>query len=102
MSTIYHGEIIGSTDAAQLPNVQYRWGYIKAESGNSGSVYLGGSSDVAIAGSTDTNTTGGIELDAGDVLILDFLPLDDHHNLNELWYISDNAGDDLTYIVWEW
>lgn len=100
--TIYHGEIIGSTDAAQLPSVPYRWGYIRAQSGNAGSVFLGSSSDVIKSGSTDTNTTCGIELSANQILVLDYLPTDGHPNLNELWRITTNAGDDLTYILWDW
>ena len=100
--TIYHGEIVGSTDAAQMPSVTFRWGYVKAQSGNSGSVYIGSSSDVAVVGSTDTNETCGYEMDAGDVIVLDFYPLVDRYNLNENWYISDNAGDDLTYYLVDW
>ena len=100
--TTYTGEVLGSTDAAQMPTQTYRWGYIKAESGNSGSVFIGSSSDVEAFGSTDTNTTGGLELDAGDVIILDMFPPDLHSNLNEFWYICENAGDDFTYMLFDW
>jgi hypothetical protein len=100
--TIYHGEVLGSTDPKQLPDVSYRYGYIKAERGNSGNVYIGSSSDVELIGSTDDTTTGGFELDAGEVLLLDVLPVDGHGNLNEHWIICDNAGDDIVYYLVDW
>ena len=99
---IYHGEVLGSTDAAQMPDVSYRWGYIKAERSNTGNVYIGSSSDVEKIGSTDTNTTGGFELDAGELIVLDYLPVDGHPNLNEHWYITDNATDDFVYYLIDW
>ena len=102
--TIYHGEILGSTDVAvQLPSVSYRWGYLKAAIGNTGNVYLGSSSDVTVSGSsTDTDITGGFPLDAGDLIVLDFLPLDSHPNLADHWIITDNASDHLSYYLVDW
>ena len=101
--TIYHGEVLGSTDAAQMPSVQYRWGYVKAAIANTGVVCTGSSSDITLSGSsTDTNTTGGFQLDAGDVMVLDYLPLDDHPNLSENWYITTAAGDHFTYYLIDW
>ena len=41
-----------------------------------------------------TDTTSGFELVAGDALPL--LPV---ANMNVLWRICDNAGDDLLYMV---
>ena len=101
--TIYHGEVLGSTNPAQLPDVSYRWGYLKAAIANSGNICIGSSSDVTLSGSsTDTNITGGLPLAGGDLMILDMLPLDAHPNLNEHWYISTAAGDHLTYYLVDW
>lgn len=91
--TIRHGLRQGSTDAAQMPTYKFQAGYIKALADNVGNVYIGGSSDVAIAGTTDNLTTG-YELDAGDVLVLG-----KPGNLQNYWYITDNAGDDLIFFI---
>jgi hypothetical protein len=90
--TITHGLRQGSTDAAQMPTYTYQAGFIKALADNTGNVYIGGSSDVTIAGTTDNLTTG-YELDAGNVFLLGKAG-----NLQDLWYITDNAGDD--FIFW--
>jgi len=86
------GERQGSATAVQLPNLAGSMIYIKALSSNAGSVYVGGAGVTVPNGSTDT--TSGIELDAGQML--GPLPLD---NLNNLYIICDNAGDDITYMV---
>lgn len=99
--TIRHGEIAGSTDAAQMPSNTYRWGYIKALEDNAGNVYIGSSSDVVVKSDSTTDGTG-FQMDAGDVMVLDFLPPDLHLNLNEHWYITDNSGDGLTYYLRDW
>ena len=101
--TIYHGELLGSTNSGQMPSKPYRWGYLKAALANAGYVCIGSSSDVALSGSsTDTNATGGFQLGAGDVMVLDFLPVDGHPNLNEHWYITTNAADHVTYYLVDW
>lgn len=94
IKSIANEEVAGSTDAAQLPAVPYSWGYIKAARANTGNVYIGGSSDVAIVGTTDAAAKTGFELDAGEVL-----PLEGVGNLNDLWYICDNATDTFVYLV---
>jgi hypothetical protein len=95
--TIYHGNLAGSTNAVQMPHVTYQSGYIKAHPANTGNVCIGGSSDVVLSGTTDTNITGGWVLDAGDPY-----PLGAPGDLNELWYISENATDHLCYIIETW
>jgi len=91
---IYHGWLAGSTDAVRMPNISYQNGYIKAMTDNAGNCFVGSSSDVAIAGTSDTNTTTGFVLDASEVFLLGA-----PGNLNENWYICDNAGDDLIYYL---
>lgn len=96
LATIKTGEIEGSASAAQLPDISANLAKLKAQAGNSGNVYLGTSSSVTIADGT-TDTTTGFELAGGDET--PWLPLE---NLNELYLICDNAGDDLTYVILEW
>ncbi len=86
------GELAGSASAAQLPNVACKLAKLKARSTNAGSVYLGASTVTLPNGSTDATT--GIELTAGDET--GWLPID---NLNRLYRICDNTGDNLTYMV---
>ena len=94
IKSIAHDELAGSTDAVQMPNVPYSWGYIKAAKSNTGNVYVGSSSDVSILGTTDAAAMTGFELEPSAVMVVDNLG-----NLNNLWYISENAGDDLMYFV---
>lgn len=91
LSVVGHGERAGSATAVQLPTLACREVHIKAQTGNAGNVYLGFSSAVTVAAG-DTDTTTGYELDAGQEVIW---PL---KNLNELYMICNNAGDDITYI----
>lgn len=86
------GERAGSATAVQLPSVSGSMIYIKAVGSNAGNVYVGISGVTVVNGTTDT--TSGIELDAGEML--GPLPLD---NLDKLYIICDNAGDDITYMV---
>lgn len=84
------GELAGSASAAQFPTQACKTVLIKAVASNAGNVYVGTSSSVTkVDGSTDTTT--GYELDAGQEVRL-FVG-----NLNQVHYICDNAGDDLTY-----
>lgn len=90
--TVKTGELQGSATALQLPNVPCRLAKLKARQDNAGFVYLGPAGVTKPDGTTDTTT--GIELDASEDtgwLLID--------NLNRLYRICDNAGDDLTYIV---
>ena len=91
--TTISGEVQGGTIVAtQLPNIPCSMVKIKALSNNTGSVYIGGEG-VTVPGAA-TNETAGYELDAGEAL--EWIPIS---NLNKLWLICDNNGDDITYIA---
>jgi hypothetical protein len=90
--TVLSGFIEGSTDAKRLPSIDIRLVKIKACNTNSGNIYLGGAG-VTKPADTDDQTSG-IELIGGDET--GWLPID---NLNQLYIICDNAGDDLTYLA---
>jgi hypothetical protein len=85
------GELAGSATAVQCPDVPCRGVYLKAVASNAGNVYIGTSTVTVINGTTDV--TSGFELKASEIL---YLPI---NNLNILWRICDNAGDDLTYVA---
>ena len=91
-STIAVGELQGSATALQLPSVACKLAKLKALISNVGNVYLGGSGVTVPNGATDV--TSGIELAPGDET--GWLPIS---NLNLLYRICDNAGDDLTYLA---
>lgn len=92
-ANLKHGEVAGATSAAQLPDVDCFFVVIKAHSGNAGNVHIGSSSSVTVAdGSTDTTT--GFVLAAGESEQFYV------NNLNLLYYICDNAGDDFTYFAY--
>jgi len=86
------GELAGSATALQLPDVSCRLVMFVAEAANVGKVYLGGAGVTKVDGTTDT--TSGLQLAAGDAT--PFIPIS---NLNLLYRICDNAGDDLTYLA---
>ncbi len=86
------GELAGSASAVQMPNIPCTTVRFKARSDNAGSVYIGVSGVTAPDGTTDTAT--GFELDAGDDTGWMVCT-----NMNQFWRISDNAGDDLTYLA---
>ena len=86
------GELAGATSATQLPDVPCKLAMLKASTDNAGHVYVGGAGVTVANGSTDVTT--GLQLAAGEVT--PWLPID---NLNRLWRICDNVGDDLTYLV---
>lgn len=87
------GELEGSTIAKQLPDVATGKFKLKARSENDGSVYVGFSRNVTKPNTKGDSTTG-YELDAGDET--EWIQLD---NLNKLWIICDNAGDEMTYLA---
>lgn len=91
-SNIATGELAGSATAIQMPNVPCYMVKFKAEAANAGKVYIGGSGVTAIDGTTDTTT--GLQLSAGDET--GWIPVT---NLNVFYRISNNAGDDLTYLA---
>lgn len=90
--TIAVGELAGSATAAQMPAQACKWVKFKAVWSNAGKVYIGGSTVTKVDGTTDTTT--GLELSAGEET--GWIPVS---NLNVLYRISDNAGDDLTYLA---
>ena len=78
--------------AAQLPTLACSLVKLKAALDNAGLVYLGGAGVTVKDGATDATT--GFYLSAGEET--DWLPIS---NLNLLYRICDNAGDDLVYIA---
>ncbi len=92
-TAIATGEVAGSATQAVFPTVAAKLIKIKAHADNAGKVYIGTSTSITVAnGSTDTTT--GWQLSPKDET--PWLPLS---NLNLLYRICDNAGDDVTYIV---
>lgn len=89
--TIITGELAGSGTAVQMPTITCSMVKFKAVRSNAGNVYIGVAGVTIVDGTTDT--TSGFELDAGEET--PWLPT---VNLNTFYRISDNAGDDLTYI----
>ena len=90
---VLQGEIQGSATVAVLPTITVPLSVrFRALSTNNGNVYLG-----ILAGTTKpdgtTDATSGWELDAGQEIELQVA------NLNELYRICDNAGDDLVYLI---
>jgi hypothetical protein len=89
--TVKTGEVAGSATAVVLPTVECKWAKIKAAYDNAGRVYVGVTGVTVANGSLDATT--GYQLSAGEDT--GWLPIG---NLNTLFIICDNAGDDLTYI----
>ena len=87
------GELQGSATALQMPDIKCRMVMFKAHADNANNVYIGTSSSVTKADGV-TDTTTGLQLDAGDSSPWFLIP-----NLNKLWRICDGAGDDLTYFA---
>tara|TARA_Y100000310_G_scaffold47500_3_gene44078 strand:- start:2632 stop:2934 length:303 start_codon:yes stop_codon:yes gene_type:complete len=88
-----HGEIAGSTTAKQLPDIAVAGTVIlKGLASNAGNVYLGLSSAVTVAAGTQ-DITSGFEIAASAKIELSVT------NLNSLFIICDNAGDDLSYLI---
>jgi len=87
-------ELQVSTSAQQGPDVDCKKLTIKARSGNTGKVAFGFSSAVTIPdGTTDAN--GGYELEAGEPSVT----LLSVGNLNQIWYIGQNATDSLIVLI---
>ena len=89
--TLVVGERAGAASATQFASQAAKWVKVKAEYDNAGRVYIGVSSVTKADGTTDT--TSGWQLVAGDET--PWLPLS---NLNQLYLICDNVGDDVTYM----
>ena len=92
LGKVQSGEIAGSATAKQLTDIPGRLIKITALVGNAGNVYLGGAGVTIPDGTGDA--TSGLTLDAG--VTTEWMPLT---NLNLLYIICDNAGDDITYLV---
>lgn len=86
------GELAGSATAVQMPDIRGGLVGLKAVGSNAGNVYIGGEGVTVPDGTTDATT--GYELAAGDPTLWMTIA-----NLNVLYRICDNAGDDLTYII---
>ncbi len=86
------GELAGSAVAAQMPAMACAMVKFKAVASNAGNVYVGLAGVTKANGATDTTT--GLELGPGEET--GWLPCT---NLSEFYRITDNAGDDLTYLV---
>lgn len=93
-TTTKSGELQGSASALQMPNIICKLVKFKALLSNAGNVYIGASGVTKPDGTTDATT--GLELGPGDES--GWIPID---NLNRLFRICDNAGDDLTYLAVE-
>ena len=91
--SVASGALAGSATALQLPDIPCRAVFFTALASNAGKAYLGGPG-VTIPSDSTTDTTSGIELQAGDMT--PFIPIS---NLNKLYRICDNAGDDLCYFL---
>lgn len=88
------GEVAGAVSATQMPDVNLGDGAlcIQAAKSNVGNVYIGGAGVTKPNGVTDQTT--GIELEPG--VLLQFMPVS---NLNVYYFICDNAGDDILYMI---
>jgi hypothetical protein len=89
---VQSGEIAGSATAKQLPDISCRLVYFVAPNTNAGDVYIGGAGVTVPDGNQDA--TSGYELKASAQS-----PGFQVSNLNLLYIICDNAGDDLVYIA---
>lgn len=90
-NSVQSGELQGSATALQLPDIACRGVWLKAVASNVGNVYLGVAGVTVVDATTDI--TSGLELAPGDII---YIPI---HNLNLLYRICNNAGDDLTYLA---
>ena len=91
-TSVKSGEVQGGTTAAQMPDVPCSKVLIKALTGNSTNVYIGGEGVTVPDGVTDSNA--GFTLDAGQDT--GWIEID---NLNKLWMITDANGDDISYLA---
>ena len=86
------GELAGSITPKNFPNIDVEAVKVKAVISNAGNVYVGRGGVRAVT-ATDREDVG-YELPAGDETPWLFIS-----NLDELFIIGDNAGDDVTYIA---
>ena len=88
------GEVDGNTSAEQMPSVEGKLVRFKAADDNTGSVFIGTSTNMTVKDGT-TDTTTGFQLTAGQDT--GWVPV--QANLNEYWHRESNATDDFTYWV---
>lgn len=88
------GEVAGAASATQFPALACQAVKLKAEASNAGKVYIGGAGVTIPDGSSDV--TSGWELAAGAET--GWLPIS---NMNLLYRICENAGDDVVYMALE-
>lgn len=86
------GEMAGSATAVPFTSVRCHWAKFKAAIDNAGNVFIGKTGVTKMAGTT--TATAGWPLDAGQET--DWIPVPDG-DLANLFYICDNAGDDVAY-----
>lgn len=93
---IASGEIRGSTISEKLPDVPCALVKFKARSSNSGSAFIGFTSDTGglTVPEGNNDTTSGFELAPGDDS--GWIPID---NLNKFYRICNTDGDNLTYLA---
>jgi len=89
---IVSGELAGSATAVQMPNIACQMVMFVADNGNAGDVYIGGAGVTVADGTTDV--TSGYQLKASAQT--PWIPC---QNMNQLYRICDNAGDDLLYLA---
>lgn len=85
-------EIEGSATAKQLSDISCQMVMLQGVSDNAGNVYYGGPAVTIPDGTADT--TSGLQLTAGS--LSPWIPC---KNLNQLYIICDNAGDDIVAMV---
>ena len=91
---VFNGERAGSTSAVQLPARTCRLVMFVAPNSNASDVYIGGSGVTVAAGTT--TTTAGYELQPGGQT--PWIPI---RNMNLIYMICDDAGDDLLWMALE-
>ena len=91
-NVVVNGVLEGIASATQLPSIPCSLVWFKAGAANTGNVCLGGSG-VTLAVNA-TNTTAGIELDAGEMI--GPIPAS---NLSNFYRICSSTVDYLTYMA---
>ena len=90
-----HGELAGSATAVQMPSIAGKAVQFSTDPDNAGSVFVGLATSMTVGAGT-TTTTAGLELKPGVLSPLFLLD----GSLDELWRRCDNAGDDMTYMIY--
>lgn len=91
-TTADSGEIAGNVVVEQMPDKPCAMVMFRAVSSNAGNVYIGGPGSTKPDGTDDF--TAGFELAPGEMTA--WIPID---NLNRLYFICDNATDDINFFL---